>query len=86
MVAGLAVLAGNVLAGSARHQWGPKGGPFYQEGCLTDDGANYLIQGYTYLLEHPGGPDFNSTASAILSDKFSVLSDSINFLSNKPVS
>jgi hypothetical protein len=78
-----AVLAGHVHA----QGWGgwPQGG-LPHEACLNDTGASYLINGYTYLLEHPGGPDFNSTAMAILSDKFVVSSDSINFLSNRTVS
>ncbi|EXJ87980.1 hypothetical protein A1O1_04907 [Capronia coronata CBS 617.96] len=53
--------------------------------CLNDTGVAYLVQGYTYLLEKPGGPDFNATANAILSDKFFVLSDSINSLSGRPL-
>lgn len=54
--------------------------------CLNQASIDTLINGYTYLLEHPGGPDFNSTAEAILSDKFQVLSDSILTLSGRPVS
>lgn len=55
--------------------------------CLNKTGVDTLVNGYTYLLEHPLGPDFNSTADAILSDdKFQVLSDSILTLSQRPVS
>lgn len=54
--------------------------------CLDQSTVNTLVNGYTYLLEHPGGPDFNSTAKAILSaDQFVVYSDSINTLSQRPV-
>lgn len=55
--------------------------------CLNKTGVDTLVNGYTYLLEHPLGPDFNSTADAILSDdKFQVISDSILTLSQRPVS
>ena len=55
--------------------------------CLNQTDVDTLISGYTYLLEKPGGPDFNSTAASILStDKFMVYSDSINSLSNRTVS
>lgn len=69
-------LAAGVLAGG----YGPPGR------CLNDTGVNTLVNGYTYLLESPLGPDFNSTAEAILSDKFQVFSDSILTLSQRPVS
>jgi hypothetical protein len=58
----------------------PQGG----EALSSDQVAN-LINGYTYLLEHPGGPDFNSTANAILAADFQVFSDSILYLSGRPV-
>lgn len=61
---------------------GPHGAPVP---CLNQTSVDYLVNGYTYLLEHPGGPDFNATANAILSDKFFVSSDSINTLSQRPV-
>jgi len=54
-------------------------------GCLNQTEVNNLISGYTYLLEKPGGPDFNSTAEAILSPSFMVFSDSINTLSQRPL-
>lgn len=54
--------------------------------CLNDTSVATLVDGYTYLLEKPLGPDFNSTAEAILSDKFQVFSDSILTLSQRPVS
>lgn len=54
--------------------------------CLSNDDVQTLVNGYTYLLEKPGGPDFNSTANAILSDQFTVWSDSINTLGNRTVS
>ncbi|KKY39777.1 hypothetical protein UCDDA912_g00202 [Diaporthe ampelina] len=53
--------------------------------CLNATSVDTLVNGYTYLLEKPLGPDFNSTAEAILSDKFSVLSDSILTLSQRPL-
>ena len=59
--------------------WGPWGS------CLTDSQVASLISGYTYLLVYPGGPDFNSTAEAILSPTFEVFSDSILTLSGRPV-
>lgn len=71
-------LAAGALAGG----YGPPP-PF---NCLNKTGVDTLVNGYTYLLEHPLGPDFNSTANAILSDKFQVLSDSILTLSQRPVS
>lgn len=61
-------------------------GPPPPRNCLNQTGVDTLVNGYTYLLEHPLGPDFNSTAEAILSDKFQVLSDSILTLSQRPVS
>ncbi|CAN8098018.1 unnamed protein product [Discula destructiva] len=52
--------------------------------CLDATGVDTLVAGYTYLLEYPGGADFNSTAEAILSDNgFAVLSDSILTLSGR---
>lgn len=71
-------LAAGALAGG----YGPPG-PIH---CLNKTGVDTLVNGYTYLLESPLGPDFNSTAEAILSDKFQVLSDSILTLSQRPVS
>lgn len=76
-------LAAGVLAGGPGGYTG-RGAP--PGCCLNDTGVNTLVNGYTYLLEHPGGPDFNSTAEAILSDKFQVFSDSILTLSQRPVS
>ncbi|KAG6368947.1 hypothetical protein INS49_003165 [Diaporthe citri] len=60
-------------------------GPPPPRNCLNKTGVDTLVNGYTYLLEHPLGPDFNSTAEAILSDKFQVLSDSILTLSQRPL-
>lgn len=61
--------------------------PHYYPACLNDTGVNTLVDGYTYLLEHPGGADFNTTAEAILSNSsFVVESDSILTLSGRPVS
>jgi len=62
--------------------WSAWSGPHGHGGqqCLNDTGVQALIDGYTYLLEKPGGPEYNSTALAILSDKFVVYSDSINTL------
>jgi len=54
-------------------------------GCLNDTDVQTLVNGYTYLLQSPGGPDFNKTALAILSDEFAVYSDSINTLGNRPL-
>lgn len=54
--------------------------------CLNDTGVTTLVDGYTYLLEHPGGADFNSTAQSILSNTtFVVESDSILTLSGRAV-
>ncbi|KAL1877940.1 hypothetical protein Daus18300_002294 [Diaporthe australafricana] len=65
----------------AQGRWsGPPHPPF----CLNDTSVATLVDGYTYLLEKPLGPDFNSTAEAILSDKFQVFSDSILTLSQRP--
>ncbi|POS78538.1 hypothetical protein DHEL01_v203070 [Diaporthe helianthi] len=68
-------LVSGALAGS----YGPP------KNCLTPAAINTLVDGYTYLLENPLGPDFNSTANKILSDKFQVLSDSILTLSQRPL-
>lgn len=62
------------------HHGGPPPGP-----CLNSTGVETLVNGYTYLLEQPGGPDFNRTAEAILSDDFVVYSDSILTLSRRSV-
>ncbi|KAI3395274.1 hypothetical protein diail_1628 [Diaporthe ilicicola] len=65
--------------------WDYGSGSQFQPGqCLNDTSVNTLVQGYTYLLEKPLGPDFNSTAERILSDKFEVFSDSILTLSSRP--
>jgi hypothetical protein len=69
--------------GSALGQHGPP--PMYRN-CLTDADAKTLVDGYTYLLQYPGGPNFNSIANTILANNFTVYSDSINFLGQKPVS
>lgn len=53
--------------------------------CLDDKGADYIVKSYASLLEFPQGPNFNTTANTLLSDKFVVWSDSINSLSNRPV-
>lgn len=65
---------------------GGGGHPPHYPSCLNDTGVNTLVDGYTYLLEHPGGADFNATAEAILSNSsFVVESDSILTLSGRPV-
>ncbi|KAG9768134.1 hypothetical protein ABEF95_012523 [Exophiala dermatitidis] len=76
------MLAGSALAQAGRpwSDW-----PGNRHSCLNDTGVAYLVNGYTYLLEHPGGPDFNITANTILSDAFFVSSDSINTLSQRPL-
>ncbi|KAJ9608220.1 hypothetical protein H2200_007208 [Cladophialophora chaetospira] len=53
--------------------------------CLDDSDVTTFINGYTYLLEHPGGPNFNQTANTILSDNFTVWSDSINIMGTIPL-
>lgn len=54
--------------------------------CLNQTGVNALVDGYTYLLEYPGGDNFNATANAILSaNNFTVQSDSILTLSGRAV-
>lgn len=60
---------------------GGPGGP----GCLDDKAVDYIVKGYASLLEFPQGPNFNTTAQKLLSDKFVVWSDSINSLSGRPV-
>lgn len=64
----------------------PKAGNGYGKNCLSDADVQTLVDGYTYLLEQPTGPQFNTTALSILSDKFAVWSDSIQSLANRPVS
>lgn len=71
-------------------RWGPGNknpapAPLLSVACLNVTGVMTLIEGYTYLLEYPGGTAFNSTANAILADSFSVQSDSILTLSQRPV-
>lgn len=66
--------------------FGGHGGPHGSRPCLNDTGVSTLVDGYTYLLEQPGGEDFNATAEAILSFQFIVYSDSILTLSGRPVS
>lgn len=61
------------------------GRPLYGD-SLSDAEVKKLIDGYTYLLVNPGGPDFNKTANAILTEDFQVFSDSILYLSGRPVS
>lgn len=86
MLTGGFALAASTLGhgfGGGAGNWsghGPSPGP-----CLNSTGVETLVNGYTYLLEHPGGPDFNSTAEAILSDEFVVYSDSILTLSGRSV-
>lgn len=65
---------------------GGGGGSHRHKACLNETGVDALVAGYTYLLEQPGGADFNETAQAILSDRFVVWSDSILTLSNRSVS
>ena len=74
----LTLVAGALAAPPEYGQQKPK--------CLDQASIDTLVNGYTYLLESPLGPDFNSTADKILSDKFQVLSDSILTLSQRPVS
>ncbi|KAK7733974.1 hypothetical protein SLS53_007969 [Cytospora paraplurivora] len=75
-----------LAAGVLVQAWdGPKGARHHRHSCLDAAGVTTLVDGYTYLLEQPGGPDFNSTADAILSDKFFVDSDSILTLSQRPL-
>lgn len=78
----------SVAAGALAQRWhgqngAPRSGHWH---CLNETGVETLVNGYTYLLEKPGGPSFNSTAEAILSSKFFVDSDSILTLSQRPVS
>lgn len=76
--------AAGALAQRWHAQYGtPRSGRWH---CLNETGVTALVDGYTYLLEKPGGPSFNSTAEAILSSKFFVDSDSILTLSQRPVS
>lgn len=86
-ITALITLAASALAhggGGRDPQHG--GGHPPRPACLNATGVNTLVNGYTYLLEHPGGADFNSTAEAILSDtSFMVDSDSILTLSGRAV-
>jgi hypothetical protein len=78
-------LAANALAlpGGPWQNWA--GYPGYQ--CLNATQVSKIISGYTYLLQSPGGPQFASIATSILdSSNFTVQSDSINTLSQRPVS
>lgn len=77
----------SVAAGALAQRWhgqngAPRSGHWH---CLNETGVETLVNGYTYLLEKPGGPSFNSTAEAILSSKFFVDSDSILTLSQRPL-
>ncbi|KIW25013.1 uncharacterized protein PV07_10689 [Cladophialophora immunda] len=86
---------GNHPRGEGQRTWGyapsghPHGPPAFVKGmpvgkgCLNSTSVDYLVKGYTYLLQYPGGADFNETADDILSDKFAVWSDSINTLGNR---
>lgn len=70
----------------APNKYGGGNHPPHYPTCLNDTGVNTLVDGYTYLLEHPGGADFNATAEAFLSNSsFVVESDSILTLSGRPV-
>lgn len=79
----LALGASAVPADTSTDGWGGGGGG--RPPCLNDTGADYLVKGYSSLLEFPQGTNFNATANAILSEKFVVWSDSINSLAQKPV-
>ena len=72
-----ALLGAGALAGPPWGNWG---------NCLSPSRVKALVDGYTYLLVHPGGQDFNSTANTILTPDFEVFSDSILTLSGRPVS
>lgn len=90
----IVALASNVLAGGSRAKgtaaatsWrAQESGANPRPRCLTNAAACAIVTGYTYLLEKPTGPDFNSTAEALLTKDFVVWSDSIQFLGSKPVS
>lgn len=92
----MAALASNVLAvvpwasgkGSATMSSRPnhETGAHSRPRCLTNETASSIVTTYTYLIEKPTGPDFNSTAEALLTEGFTVWSDSIQFLRGKPVS
>jgi hypothetical protein len=91
----LMALASNAIAANP---WGMGKGPAaasswkaretgtHQPRCLTNTTASTLINGYTYLLEKPTGPNFTSISETILTEDFSVWSDSIRFLRGHPVS
>lgn len=71
---------------SAGPSWGPWNGGQWNGGpCLSSAAAQNIVDGYTYLLEHPGGPDFNATANELLDNSFQVFSDSIQTLQGAPV-
>ena len=73
----LSLISLTVALPQLQANWGP---------CLSSSAAQALATGYTYLLQSPGGPDFNSTANAILDNSFQVFSDSIQTLQGAPVS
>lgn len=81
----LAVRAWAHKTGPSDGGWGGKDSGYSGAPCLNATGVSTVIDGYTYLLEHPGGPYFNSTAEALLADDFVVYSDSILTLSNRSV-
>ena len=78
-----ALLAASAIAAPGGG-WGPwGGGP--PKNCVSPSGIKALVDGYTYLLVNPGGPNFNATANKILTPDFQVFSDSILYLSGRPV-
>lgn len=78
------LLAALPIVSAGPPNWGGWGGP-PPKNCLSASSVKALIDGYTYLLVNPGGPDFNATALSILTEDFQVFSDSILYLSGRPL-
>lgn len=77
----------SLVAATPAANWGPwQGGQWNGGPCVSAAAVQNIVDGYTYLLEHPGGPDFNATANALLDNDFQVFSDSIQTLQGAPVS
>ena len=53
--------------------------------CLLPFQATAIVNAFSYLLANPAAPNFSATANALLSDKFTDTSDSINQIAGIPV-
>jgi hypothetical protein len=79
----ICLLAALPIASAGPPSWHNFGGPGKK--CLSPQQVQSLLDGYSYLLQFPGGPNFTPTANNILTPDFQVFSDSILTLSNRPV-